>query len=300
VNRWVGTLLFMLLIQCGLLAAVYWPSQNDTQAAATQLLVHFDSAAIDQIRIGDGYANEAVLVKVDGLWRLSNLENLPADSKKINELLQSITPQASGWPVARSAAARRRFEVADEHYQRQLTLLSQGTKLGTLYLGTAPGFRKVHARSRDQDAIFSIPFNTFDAPAISGPWVEPTLLQVRAPLRIYADTYSLNLENGSWLSGAGGAPDEQELQVLINALRTLQVEGVAQADQQRDLSSAEADLILQINSLSGEVFLELFTLNGEHFIFSSAYPLFFKLSAYDFDRLTQIDIGLISTGATTQ
>jgi hypothetical protein len=300
VKRWVTTLLFMLLIQCGLLTAVYWPAQSQTPATAAQQLAGFDSAAIDQIRIGDGYDNEAVLVKAGDRWLLSNLENLPAAAKKIDALLLSFTHQASGWPVAHSTAARRRFEVADQYYQRQLTLLSQDTEIGTIYLGSSPGFRKVHARSQGQDAIFSIPFNTFDAPAISGPWVEPTLLQVRAPLRIYADTYSLNLENGSWLSGAGEAPDEQELQVLINALRTLQVEGVAQADQQRDLSSAEADLILQINSLSGEVFLELFTLNDKHFIFSSAYPLFFKLSAYDFDRLTQIDIGLISTGATAQ
>jgi hypothetical protein len=33
---------------------------------------------------------------------------------------------------------------------------------------------------------------------------------------------------------------------------------------------------------------------NEHFIYSSEYPIFFTLSAYDFDRLTGVDPRLIS------
>ena len=40
--------------------------------------------------------------------------------------------------------------------------------------------------------------------------------------------------------------------------------------------------------------LELLTLNDNYFIHSSEFPLFFKLSAYDFDRLMGIDFRLIS------
>jgi hypothetical protein len=42
----------------------------------------------------------------------------------------------------------------------------------------------------------------------------------------------------------------------------------------------------------------LLTLNGEHFIHSSEYPLYFKLSALDFDRLTGIDASLVSGEAS--
>jgi hypothetical protein len=42
------------------------------------------------------------------------------------------------------------------------------------------------------------------------------------------------------------------------------------------------------------VTLELITLDGNHFIHSSEYPLFFELSAYDFDRLMGIDFRLVS------
>jgi hypothetical protein len=84
------------------------------------------------------------------------------------------------------------------------------------------------------------------------------------------------------------------LEALLAALRSLQVDGVAAEDVQRELSAAEADLVLQVRSLAGTTTLEFFTVQDEHFVSSSEHTLFFKLSAYDFDRLTSIDFRLIS------
>jgi hypothetical protein len=250
--------------------------------------------SIDEIHIGDEFDNEAVLVKSGEQWLLPNLENLPADSTKVNSLIENVINNTVVWPIAHSPAARQRFQVADYYYQRRLTFFSQGKNLDTIYLGTSPGFRKVHARNDNQDAIFSITLNTFDTPAVSGAWLEPRLLQIRTPVRIDSDFYNLRFENGHWLSGIGGTPDESELEALITALKSIQIDGVANEDLQRELSSAEADLILHIQSLAGDVTLELITLDNEHFINSSEYPFFFKLSAFDFDRLTGIDPRLVS------
>ena len=294
-SRSITTGLLVLLIPCGIIAAVYWPQRGQVQLPAAQSLVSFKRAVIDEIHIGDEYDNETVLTKAGDHWLLQELENLPADPDKIDILLDSITRPDSGWPIAHSVTARQRFQVADYRYQRRLTLRGAGEQLATVYLGTSPGFRKVHARTAGRDAIYSIAFNVFDAPGVSGQWLEPRLLQVRAPVSITADSYSLHRAGGDWTSGTGQAPDERELQALLSALRSLQVDGVAAKDMQRDLSETEAELVLQVQSLAGEVTLELFTVANEHFIFSSEYPLFFKLSAYDFDRLTGIDFPLIST-----
>jgi len=75
---------------------------------------------------------------------------------------------------------------------------------------------------------------------------------------------------------------------------------VADEDLQRELSATEATLVLKIQSLTGEVTLQLITLNDSHYISSSEYPLFFKLSAYDYDRLTNIDFRLIAGEETRQ
>ncbi len=293
-TRSVAVLLLVLLVQCGIAAVVFWPGRNLQEVSTEQTLVTLPIDTVDELRIGDEYDNEVTLLRSGNQWLLRDLSNLPADATKVDALLQSITRKDANWPIARSVAARQRFQVADYYYQKRLKLLSAGKKLATVYFGTSPGFRKTHARNEKQNAIFSITLDSVEISAISADWLEPKLLQVRAPLRIDADLYNLHFENGAWLSATGGTPDAQELELLFTAIKTLQVDGVADEDLQRELSATEANLVLEIQSLAGEVTLQLITLNDSHFIHSSEYPLFFKLSAYDYDRLTGIDFRLIS------
>ena len=290
-----GGLLLLLLLQCGLLAALYWPASDPQRQAPAAALAPVEAAAIDEIRIGDEHDNEAVLQRAGEHWLLPDLDGLPADPDQVGKLLAVLTGRISGWPVAQSGAARQRFQVADYLYQRRIALTCGGAPCGEIYLGTSLGFRKVHARSAGREEIYSIEFNAFDAPGSPGAWLDPRLLQVRTPLRITADGYSsVQLRDGDWLSGRGTPVDAREVLALTSALRSLQVDGVAGADTQRDLSQAQADLVLQVAGLGGEVTLELYRLGDRHFIHSSEYPLFFRLSAYDYDRLTGIDLRLVS------
>lgn len=290
----MSVLLLVLLIQCGITAILFWPDQRAANRPTNPPLTSFSIDEIDEIRIGDDFDNEVVLIRSAEQWLLPELEDLPADSAKVRSLLQRISGEQEAWPIAQSSAARQRFQVADYYYQRRLALFSAGQALDTLYLGTSPRFRKVHARNDRQDAIYSITLSTFDTPATSGAWLEPNLLQVRAPLRIDTDFYNLSFESGRWLSGAGRVPNELQLEGLISALKSLQIDGIAGKDLQQELSAAEADLVMAIQSPTGNVTLELITVANEHFIYSSEYPIFFTLSAYDFDRLTGIDSRLIS------
>ena len=111
---------------------------------------------------------------------------------------------------------------------------------------------------------------------------------------VISDTYSLRLENGAWVSGTGGTPDAEELEVLLAGLRNLQIEGLASEDLQRELAAAEADLVLVVDSLGGQDTLELLTHEKQHYILSSRFPFFFALPTWDYDQLTAIDLGLIS------
>jgi uncharacterized protein DUF4340 len=293
VNRWGKILLVLLLIQCAVVAVVFWP-ENSQNRYKNQTFAPFPVKAIDELRIGDEYDNEVVLKRSGDRWLLPNMENLPANTDKVEALLQQITAKSGNWPIADSPAARQRFQVADYYYQKRLSLFSGGEKLGTIYLGTSPGFRKIHARNDKQDAIYSITLDPTGAPVVDNAWIDSRLLQVRSPLRIDTDLYNLYFENGSWLSAIGGTPDEQELARLISALKNLQVQGLADEDLQRELSATEADLIIDIQSLAGDVTLKLVSLAGNHYIHSSEFPLFFKCSTYDFNQLTNIDARLIS------
>jgi hypothetical protein len=294
VKRSVGVLLFALLIQCGITAILFWPDQRAVNRPTNPTLTSFSSDEIDEIRIGDDFDNEVVLIRSSEQWLLPDLGDLPADSVKVRSLLQRISGEQGAWPIAHSSAARQRFQVADYYYQRRLTLFSAGQALDTLYLGTSPRFRKVHARNDRQDAIYSITLSAFETPATSGAWLEPRLLQVRAPLRIDTGFYNLSFESGRWLSGTGREPNEMQLERLISALKSLQIDGIAGEELQHELSMVKADLVMKIQSPTGNVTLELISVTNEHFIYSSEYPIFFTLSAYDFDRLTGVDPRLIS------
>lgn len=293
-KRTVFTLLLVLAIQCAMVAVVYWPRLTGPAQEALEPLAAFASASIDEIYVGDEYDNETMLRKTGDRWTLPELENLPADNAMVDRLLAAITSSDTDWPIADSTAARQRFQVASYYYQRRIRLLQNYAVLGSYFLGTSPGFRKIHIRNESQDAIYSIAFNAFDAPGHGGGWLDRKLLQVRTPLRITADTYSLHRQGSDWQSGIGLRPDERELEALLTSLRSLQVDGIANPDQQRDLAEAEAALVLEVESLTGTVTLELFTLADRYFVHSSEYALSFTISAYDYERLLNIDFRLIS------
>jgi hypothetical protein len=289
VRNAIPSLLLVLVIQLILIAVVYWPRVANDETTAGASAVKFDPAEVTKLDIRDDLDGEAQLARVGERWLLPALHNLPADPEKVATLLDGLSSANDSWPVAHSSPARQRFQVADYLFQRRITLSFGDELLDTIYLGTSPGFRKVHARHDNSDAIRAIAFNVYDAPADDDDWVDPRLLQVRTPMRIDADAYSVNREGGEWRSGSGGIPDERELLALLTTLRSLQVQGVADEKYVRLLEDAEADLLLDIDSLSAKISLALYHQDGRHFIRSSEYPVFFRLNAYDYDRLIGID-----------
>jgi hypothetical protein len=288
-NRQIGTLLTILLLQCGLVAVMYWPHSTIMDDGEIESLLPFDPDKVDEIYIEDEKGNESVLLKMEGQWLLPDLAGIPIDPEMIATLLSSLSNRAGDWPIATTAASRQRFQVAAYHYQRRLTMISEGELLGTIYLGTSPGFRKVHARNDAQSAIFSIPFNNYDAPATTSAWMDKTLLQISAPEKISTSGYTLSKQGDEWGSAEGGRPDERELAALLLGLRSLQVEGVADEDMQRTLSIAAPQLSLEVETAQGISSLNLIKLGNGHYISSNKYDYFFTLSAYDFDRLATID-----------
>jgi hypothetical protein len=294
VKRAIPGLLLALLIQLLLVMIVYRGELMPRQPATSPELSVLDPNQIDALNIHDGDGTRARLSKAGGRWRLPALHGLPADPEKVDKLLKALLATGNDWPVASSTAARQRFKVAEYRFRRRIEFFAGGEKRQAIYLGTSPGFRKVHARVAGQDEIRSVAFNVHDAPASDSAWIDPRLLQVRTPVRIDADAYTVQREGDEWRSGTGDVPDQRELLALLSALRSLQVEGVADTATVTDLTDLEAELVLDIHSLAGRIELSLFQLAGRHFIRSSEYPVIFRISAYDFERITGIDFLLMS------
>lgn len=297
-NRINSALLLVLVIQVFLAAVVYWPQQSEIAADPAAPLLDIDPAAVSGIQLADDQGNEAFLQCIDGRWQLPLRQGLPADSTLVEGLLRVLTREQHGYPVATSIAARQRFEVASYRFQRRVTVLgSDDAQMGIVFLGTAPAFRHIHARSGAGDAIYSIAFNGFDAPARDADWLDRSLLQLAQPRTIQGRGFALaQMDSGDWRTADGATPEPRELEALLGSLANLQVDGIASEDQQRSLAEAAPAFSVSAATAAGQRNLAFYLLEEEHFVHDPRYDLFFTISAYDFDRLDTLDSGRLNGG----
>lgn len=287
----IWLLLLLLLIQATVIAVLHWPGGGDSSLAATGALLPFDPARIDEVHIGDEYDNEVVLLQVDKAhWALPEMDDLPANANAVRQLVTALDSSRHQVPIATTIAARQRFQVASYRYQRQIRLVGNGEILATIYLGTAPGFRQVHARNEERDAIYNIAYNNHDAPALASAWLDPKLLRISQPSRVANDVFDIRLDAGDrWLNLAGTTPNAAVLEKLLDALAELEVAGLADEDMQRSLSEvAEPSLSLRIDSSDDTVLLEFFAVDDGYYVHDSRYSLFFKLPAQNYSRFRQL------------
>ena len=172
-NKRIGLLGGILSVQVLILAVVLISNGLGADEETAGLLL-FEPARV--ARLGIATADEAVeLSRGDTGWRLDG--GLPADDGKVGDVLEKIAKVSAAWPVATSAESAERFEVTEENFQRRLVIESEDGASSTLYLGSSPGYRRVHARAADADEVYSIDFSNYEAPADADHWLDKQLLR---------------------------------------------------------------------------------------------------------------------------
>ncbi len=198
-------------------------------------LVTFDVDSLDHIRVSGMEAHPIDLSRQADLWRMPN--DLQVDSSRIDSLMEVLRSDRWTWPVASTDEAAERFEVTEEAFQRKLELSSDDEILATLYLGTSPSFRRIHARESDSEKIYSIELATYDLPLDREDWLDKTLIQtvggVDAMSRVGAWEAEL-VSDGEWrfLDEALTA-NTSELSGMATRFETLRVMGLAEERPER-------------------------------------------------------------------
>ena len=293
-------LTLVLVAQIFVLAVVYWPASTTDTSGNRAALLPAEINQADQWQIVDNEQNSVVLKRSGESWVLPELGGLPADSSKVNTAFDKLTGASAGWPIASSEPAQERFEVAEDQFQRKLVASNQGETIATLLLGTSPGFRNVHARNVEQQAIYSIAFNTFDIPSNVNDWLDGSLLQLSSPTKIGGLGYNLVHDDENWNSADQQPVDSEGLQPLLDALAYLQVNGIASEEVSDQLKEEAADIELSLTDEQGDLSLSLYKLDDEHYARSSRYSQLFTVSAYDFDRFADIETEQIFVGEDIQ
>ena len=214
----------ILVVQL-LLVAFVLVGGADESSAGTSLL-DLDAATVDEFVI-EGEGESITLTRTDGGWSAAGW---PADGAKADELLQAFADMKAPWPVATTATSAERFEVTADSFQRRIVFRSSGNALATVYLGTSPGFQRVHASTDGTDDVFAIPFSNFKAPTGIDDWLDKSLLATNGAVQSVVSSRGWTLARGEegWLLD-GAAADQDAGDTYAERYESLRVLSVQNA-----------------------------------------------------------------------
>lgn len=280
------------------LAGALWFSARSGTTYEPQHLLSLEQDAVNKIRI-TREGDEVTLQAVDGQWRLPDLYDLPVDNAKLSAVLDKLTNAQGDWPVATTASSHTRFEVSPEAFQRHIHLYSSDELLGEMFLGTSPGFRKVHARNGSDEEVFALGLNVYDFPAEASAWLERGLLAFADASTIEGSDYRLTRDGDSWQletsakmgsqenadPAATSELDLQKAMQLAAALAVFQVTGVAD-DPPEFVAEDTVTLAVRAGEKSRDY--EFFAKDGQHWVRTADRELVFTLDPNDYQRTASV------------
>jgi hypothetical protein len=281
-NRHVKALSLLLALQLVVLGGVLLWHQRATSVPAGTLL-SVDRTRIDGVVIVDDKGQKLTLRKGNSGWTLPDSQGLPVDNEKVSQLLDKLMAASAPWPVATSVESAKRFEVTSDKFQREIQLLAGDQVIGDLYLGTSPGFKKVHARRADSDDVYAIAFANYEATARADDWLDKALLKPSGDVTALArpGRWRLQRNDDAWtLDGLGqGEKIKQDVVTdLVNKVANLRVMGVADAPA----DGTEPVLLLTASTANGEFDYRFYQPqpNGDFVVTRNGQDGAFKFAAY--------------------
>lgn len=283
----------LLVLQLGLAVALNSRQSQQGAFKATEKLLNFDKDSVDSIRIEKPDKTALVLKKQNGVWRLPGLDNLPANATAVQNMLDKLAALKKGWPVATTPGAAAHFKLAKAQFVRRITLLQGGQSQEVLYLGSSPGFRKIHVRKRAEDNIYAVPFELADAGTRTGDWLDKQLLQHPAADIQRAELPHFSLQRkAEQLILAGLKKGEQTRQdkarLLLDSLANLSIQGVLGRKNKPSYNQQKPVLSYHLVLKSGKQVDYRFSKPKDQSYYvlkTSDEPHYFKVASWIVDRI---------------
>ena len=247
----VGLLAFQLLLS--IVLAVQSSQQGNFASGEPLLSASADD--ISKIEISD--AESAItLIRKSDKWLIDGDNQLPVQANKIENILDTVTTLKPGLPVASSEAARTQLKVADDDFMRRVSLSGDEMDTTTFILGTSPGLRKSHLRRADAGEIYSASLPTSDLPSDVNNWLDKGLLSFNNIVSVKSNNVRFTLtgenEDKAWSvskpSDENRKIDTDKFEAVINALQSMRVIGVADAEPTTEADEPNEIVEVQIAS----------------------------------------------------
>jgi hypothetical protein len=286
-KKWISILSVLLIVQLAVAVAVNISVEDYGAFEAKEKLLAWGDKQVDGLYIQDG-ENSVLISRRDGEWVLPESGDFPAQEQAVKELLDKLAALEKGWPVATTSGAARRFRVHHDEFERKLTLKSGDEELASLYLGTSPGFRKVHVRPAGEDAVYAVGLNTWEANAAADDWIDDqvVVLDEKELTRVEMSDFSLQRE-GEALEltdlGEGEETDEEEAAKLVRALTGLRIQSVLGTEPRAEFKQNAPGIEVKVSRQKGDNLTYRFAKpeEGSHYVLKrSDLDHFFKVSEF--------------------
>ena len=161
------------------------------------------------------------------------------------------------------------------------------------FLGTSPGFRKVHARLEGDKQTYAIDFNAFDAPVDADQWYDTEILKtaVEDIARIELGAYALKAGDGEFqVEGLreNEETDAEPVRQLVESVAEVGFKDILSEEGKAlfDAGTPVLDYTIEPKEGSPVKYTVVSPEEGDHYILkSSAQPHYFKVDRDGFDKL---------------
>lgn len=279
-------LLALLTLQVLLSAGLWYGKYSANSGEAPAPLLAANIEAVNRIVIAS--ADDSIsLMRDSEQWYIDALDGLPADASKIADVLAKLEAIEGGWPVATTKSSHTRFEVADDKFQRKLSLMRGETTMAELFLGTSPGFKKIHARAAGQDAVHAVALSSYELPAAKAEWLDRELLAVEPVSAVRSTAFSVAKLAETWTLEADALPEDFEIdgnkaEELSQVFASLRVTGIADVDTTFE---SEQGLRFEVDGEGKHVF-HFFEQDGQYLVRRNDIDTVFTVSKSQFDSIT--------------
>lgn len=237
----------LLVVQ--LLLAAAWSVGDGTDAiSGSRPLMEFTADAVESIEIQGPDGEPLVLKRGEETWIIPALGDFSADDTRVDELLKSLGEISTRLPVATTADAARRFKVADDGFERRLTLSADDGRKQVLLLGDSAGFRRMYVRRAGDEGIYDVGLGLFQFDVDSDDWIEKDLLALEVDdiQRLERDDLTLirDQDQGWRLEGIaeGETLRVNDVESAVDKLAKLRIESLTPPDPE----SASTDTVAEL------------------------------------------------------
>lgn len=292
-SRSIKLLLLLLVLQTGLVAWVNLRGGDTGAFEADTPLLAFDVESADAVTIEGMTGAPLRIARKDTGWVLPDQGDFPVLPAKFEKFTEKLLGAKRSWPVGKTLVAARQFKVTPDQFERRVRFRQGSDVLGDVFLGSSPGFRKVHARLEGDQLTYAVDFNAFDAPADADQWYDTEVLKtaVEDIARIDLGVYALKAgDEGFQVDGLreNEETDAEPVRQLVESVAEAGFKDVLSKDGKALFDAGKPILEYTIEMKEGPTVKHTVVSpeEGDHYILkSSALPHYFTVDRDRFDKL---------------